>query len=59
MANAPRTACWVIARVAGMEAAIAAMHYVAPVGEKEEYVARMMRNVGRYLPASDNAEVWA
>lgn len=52
-------ACWVIARLAGMAAAIAAMHYVAPVGEKEEYVARMVRNVGRYLSASDKAEVWA
>lgn len=30
-------------------AARAAIHYVAPVGEKEEYVGRAMRNVCRYL----------
>lgn len=42
-------ACWVIARVEGIEAAQAAMHYVAPVGEKDEYVERMMRNITPYL----------
>src|ERR1700761_164322 len=29
---------WVIARLAGEEAARSALHYVAPVGEKDEYV---------------------
>ena len=33
---------WVIARLDGIEAAAQALHYVAPVGEKEEYVARAM-----------------
>ncbi|WP_410633561.1 DJ-1/PfpI family protein [Amycolatopsis sp. cmx-4-83] len=42
-------ASWVIARVLGVAAAEEAMHYVAPVGEKEEYVARAMRNVTPYL----------
>ncbi|MCP3805097.1 DJ-1/PfpI family protein [Allokutzneria sp. A3M-2-11 16] len=42
-------AAWVIARLAGPEAAADALHYVAPVGEKEEYVARAMRNVNPYL----------
>ncbi|MBE1502379.1 transcriptional regulator GlxA family with amidase domain [Amycolatopsis lexingtonensis] len=42
-------ATWVIARLHGVEAAESAMHYVAPVGEKEEYVARAMRNVTPYL----------
>ncbi len=28
-------ACWMIARLVGMEAAEEAMHYVAPVGEKQ------------------------
>lgn len=42
-------AAWVIARLAGNEAAESALHYVAPVGEKEEYVARAMRNVTPYL----------
>lgn len=40
---------WVIARLEGIEAACDAMHYVAPVGEKEEYVARMLGNVRPYL----------
>jgi len=44
-------ACWVIARLEGVEAAREAMHYVAPVGEKEEYVARMLGNITPYLPA--------
>ncbi|MFI0719357.1 DJ-1/PfpI family protein [Streptomyces sp. NPDC021224] len=42
---------WLIARLAGTEAATEALHYVAPVGEKEEYVARAWRAVGPYLPA--------
>lgn len=45
-------AAWVIARTEGVEAAAQAMHYVAPVGEKDEYVARALRNVSPYL-ASD------
>ena len=43
-------ATWVIARTAGCEAARAAIHYVAPVGEKDEYVERAMAHVGAYLP---------
>ena len=42
-------AAWVIARLEGVEAAQSAMHYVAPVGEKDEYVARAMRNVKPFL----------
>lgn len=42
-------ACWVIARLEGLEAAEGAMHYVAPVGEKDEYISRMKRNVTPYL----------
>jgi transcriptional regulator GlxA family with amidase domain len=41
---------WVIARLEGRGAAEAALHYVAPVGEKEEYVARAMGNITPYLP---------
>jgi hypothetical protein len=40
-----------IARLEGREAAESALHYVAPVGEKEEYVARAWRNISPYLPA--------
>lgn len=42
-------AVWVIARLAGIEAARSAMHYVAPVGEKEEYVARALRHITPFL----------
>ncbi|NML45408.1 AraC family transcriptional regulator [Ramlibacter sp. G-1-2-2] len=42
-------AAWVIARLQGMPAAEDAIHYVAPVGEKEEYVARMRANVVPYV----------
>jgi transcriptional regulator GlxA family with amidase domain len=43
-------ASWVIARLEGREAAESALYYVAPVGEKEEYVARAMGNITPYLP---------
>ncbi|MDR5856408.1 DJ-1/PfpI family protein [Caballeronia sp. LZ062] len=42
-------AAWVIARLAGADAAKAALHYVAPVGEKDAYVDRAMGNVTPYL----------
>jgi transcriptional regulator GlxA family with amidase domain len=42
-------AAWVIARLEGVAAAESAMHYVAPVGEKEEYVARMLANIAPYV----------
>ncbi len=42
-------ATWVIARLVSIAAAESAMHYVAPVGEKDEYVARAMRNVMSFL----------
>jgi transcriptional regulator GlxA family with amidase domain len=38
-------AAWVIARFQGLDAARSAMHYVAPVGEKDEYVARALRHI--------------
>ena len=46
-------AAWVIARSEGADAAAAALHYVAPVGEKEAYVANAMRRISPYLPARD------
>jgi len=42
-------AAWMIARLDGIDAAQSALHYVAPVGEKEEYVSRAMRNITPYL----------
>lgn len=48
-------AAWVIARTEGLGAARAALHYVAPVGEKEEYVERAMHNIASYLEAPGNS----
>lgn len=45
-------AAWVIARLAGEEAARSAIHYVAPVGEKDAYVERAMANIAPFLVAS-------
>lgn len=47
----PYLAAWIIARTEGAEAARQALHYVAPVGEKDEYVALAMKNIAPYLPA--------
>ncbi|MFE6777475.1 DJ-1/PfpI family protein [Streptomyces sp. NPDC057702] len=44
-------AAWTIARLKGTAAAEDALHYVAPVGEKEEYIERAWRNITPYLPA--------
>lgn len=43
-------AAWIIARIEGRHAARDALHYIAPVGEKEEYVARAMQNIDPFLP---------
>jgi transcriptional regulator GlxA family with amidase domain len=45
----PYLAAWILARRQGIGAAESALHYVAPVGEKEEYVARALRNIAPYL----------
>ena len=42
-------AAWVIARTEGEEAARSALHYVAPVGEKQAFVDLAMQNVSPYL----------
>lgn len=44
-------AAWIIARMVGQDEARAALHYVAPVGEKDDYVNRAMGNIAPYLPA--------
>lgn len=49
--SAQYLAAWIIARTEGEEAARSALHYVAPVGEKEEYVARAIRNISPYVSA--------
>lgn len=44
-------AAWIIARLEGINAAKDALHYVAPVGEKDEYIERGLRNIMPYLTA--------
>jgi hypothetical protein len=41
----------VIAKLAGEDAAREAIHYVAPVGEKDEWVQRTMQHVALALRA--------
>ena len=45
-------AAWVIARLEGVAAARSALHYVAPVGEKDDYVSRAMQNIAPFLVGS-------
>lgn len=47
--SSPYLAAWIIARTEGETAARSALHYVAPVGEKDEYVDRAMKNISPYL----------
>jgi transcriptional regulator GlxA family with amidase domain len=42
-------AAWIIARTEGEQPAKSALHYVAPGGEKEDYVSRAMKNIAPYL----------
>lgn len=42
-------AAWMIARLVGLDEAKSAVHYVAPVGEKDEYVKRALGNISPYL----------
>lgn len=43
---------WMIARLRGLDAAREALHYVAPVGEKESYLEIAMGNITPYLAGS-------
>jgi transcriptional regulator GlxA family with amidase domain len=45
-------AAWLMVRGAGVEAATRALHYAAPVGEKEAYVERLLDVVRPFVPAS-------
>ncbi len=47
----PYLAAWIIARTEGAAAASDALHYMAPVGEKDAYVANAMKHIVPYLPA--------
>lgn len=48
-------AAWVITRLLGRDETEAALHYVAPVGEKQDYIDRAWRNIEPYLPAESPA----
>ncbi|MFZ4720684.1 MAG: DJ-1/PfpI family protein [Ilumatobacteraceae bacterium] len=50
--SAQYLAAWIIARLAGLEAARDALFYIAPVGEKDEYVDRALGHVARFLTPS-------
>ena len=45
-------AAWLIASLVDSATARSALHYVAPVGEKEDYVERAMRHISPYLLAA-------
>ena len=40
---------WMIARLEGVEAAANALQYIAPVGEKEQYLQGALGNITPYL----------
>jgi len=42
-------AAWIIARLEGIEEAVNAIHYVAPVGEKDDYVSRAIGHIAPFL----------
>jgi len=44
-------AAWLMVRGAGFDAAAKALHYAAPVGEKEAYVAKLLDVVRPFVPA--------
>ncbi len=44
-------ATWLMVRGAGVDAAARALHYAAPVGEKEAYVAKLLDVVRPFVPA--------
>ena len=45
-------AAWTMVRGAGFDAAARALHYAAPVGEKEAYVARLLDVIRPFVPAA-------
>ncbi|WP_426304284.1 DJ-1/PfpI family protein [Acidovorax facilis] len=51
--SAQYLAAWLIARLEGPEAAREVIHYFAPVGEKEEYVARAMGRIENQIATAN------
>jgi transcriptional regulator GlxA family with amidase domain len=50
-------AAWVIARLGGWSAAESVVHYVAPVGQRQEYVERARAVIRQYLPDYERVAV--
>ena len=48
--SAQYLAAWMMVRGAGVEAATQALHYAAPVGEKDAYVERLLSVVRPFIP---------
>ena len=48
--SAQYLAAWMMVRGAGVEAAAQALHYAAPVGEKDAYVERLLSVVRPFIP---------
>ena len=48
-------AAWVIARLAGWKAAESVVHYVAPVGQKQEFVERALAVLEQHVPQEERA----
>ena len=42
-------AAWVIGKLGDLDAATKALHYFAPMGEKDDFVERAMKNISPYL----------
>jgi transcriptional regulator GlxA family with amidase domain len=47
---APYLAAWLMLRGAGLDAAREALHYAAPVGEKDAYIERVLKVVTPFVP---------
>lgn len=47
--SAPYLCAWMVARLKGVEAAQEMLHYFAPVGEKDDYVARAFGHIGTHV----------
>jgi hypothetical protein len=55
--SSPCLATWVIWRLLGREAAEAALDYVAPVGERAEFIAEALAAVAPFVPEPAPAAV--
>jgi hypothetical protein len=52
----PYLAAWIIARTEGVQAAASALNFVAPVGEKDAFVANALRNIEPCLASTPQRE---